>query len=208
MHSRIIELSKEPVLKQERISEASIPEWFCNTIADYTDANTDRDHDIKWFLSRVGNYVDVAEDGQSFTFRPKAKQMHFERSYHTFLDKVCELTGISLGAFVGETKYDIGMAMYKLNDCFNDKVGYIYISIDSCRGTVGDMDCLVIDSPEELLDKLLYEMAVDIMEEGGHDLNPVEASALERAEVARRLNVYLEQLPEYQDRISFIFERK
>ena len=75
---------------------------------------------IKWFLSRVGNYVDVAEDGQSFTFRPKAKQMHFERSYHTFLDKVCELTGISLGAFVGETKYDIGMAMYKLNDCFND----------------------------------------------------------------------------------------
>lgn len=78
---------------------------------------------------------------------------------------------------------------------WSGKVGYIYISIDSCRGTVGDMDCLVIDSPEELLDKLLYEMAVDIMEEGGHDLNPVEASALERAEVERRLNVYLEQLP-------------
>lgn len=58
------------------------------------------------------------------------------------------------------------------------------------------------------LDKLLYEMAVDIMEEGGHDLSPVDASALERAEVARRLNVYLEQLPEYQDRISFVFERK
>ena len=91
---------------------------------------------------------------------------------------------------------------------WSGKVGYIYISIDSCRGTVGDMDCLVIDSPEELLDKLLYEMAVDIMEEGGHDLNPVEASALERAEVARRLNVYLEQLPEYQDRISFVLERK
>lgn len=71
---------------------------------------------------------------------------------------------------------------------WSGKVGYIYISIDSCRGTVGDMDCLVIDSPEELLDKLLYEMAVDIMEEGGHDLNPVEASALERAEVERRLN--------------------
>ena len=85
---------------------------------------------------------------------------------------------------------------------WSGKVGYIYISIDSCHGTVGDMDCLVIDSPEELLDKLLYEMAVDIMEEGGHDL------ALERAEVARRLNVYLEQLPEYQDRISFVFERK
>ena len=32
---------------------------------------------------------------------------------------------------------------------WSGKVGYIYISIDSCRGTVGDMDCLAIDSPED-----------------------------------------------------------
>lgn len=91
---------------------------------------------------------------------------------------------------------------------WSDKVGYIYISIENCRGTVGDMDCIVLDEPEELLDKLLNEMAVDIMEEGGHTLSPVEASALERAEVEQRLNAYLEQLPEYQDRIAYVFERK
>jgi len=88
MHSRIIELSKEPVLKQERISEASIPEWFCNTIADYTDANTDRDHDIKWFLSRVGNYVDVAEDGlntlrRSVAFRPSFMVTGMQMTTHS-----------------------------------------------------------------------------------------------------------------------------
>ena len=91
---------------------------------------------------------------------------------------------------------------------WSDKVGYIYISIENCRGTVGDMDCIVLDEPEELLDKLLNEMAVDIMEEGGHTLSPVEASALERAEVERRLSAYLDQLPEYQDRINFVFEHK
>lgn len=91
---------------------------------------------------------------------------------------------------------------------WSDKVGYIYISIDNCRGTVGDMDCIVIDDAEELLDKLLNEMAVDIMEEGGHTLSPVEASALERAEVERQLSAYLEQLPEYQDRINYVFEHK
>lgn len=91
---------------------------------------------------------------------------------------------------------------------WSDKVGYIYISIDNCRGTVGDMDCIVIDEAEELLDKMLNEMAVDIMEEGGHTLSPVEASALERAEVERRLSVYLEQLPEYRDRIKYVFEHK
>lgn len=91
---------------------------------------------------------------------------------------------------------------------WSDKVGYIYISVDNCRGTVGDMDCLVIDSAEELLDKVLYEMAVDIMEEGGHTLSPVEASALERAEVERRLSVYMDQLPEYKDCLKLVFEHK
>lgn len=91
---------------------------------------------------------------------------------------------------------------------WSDKVGYIYISIENCRGTVGDMDCIVLDEPEDLLDKVLNEMAVDIMEEGGHTLSPVEASALERAEVERRLSSYLDQLPEYKDRITYVFEHK
>lgn len=91
---------------------------------------------------------------------------------------------------------------------WSDKVGYIYISIENCRGTVGDMDCIVLDDPEELLDKLLNEMAVDIMEEGGHTLSPVEASALERAEVERRLSAYLDQLPEYRERLKLVFDHK
>lgn len=91
---------------------------------------------------------------------------------------------------------------------WSGKVGYIYISIDSCRGTVGDMDCLVIDSPEELLDKLLYEMAVDIMEEVGHTIDPTEATLLERGEIERRIHPYLEQLPAYQDRLQRVFTRE
>lgn len=127
MHSRIIELSNEPILKQERMCETSVPEWFYHSVADYTNADTDRDYDIKWFLESVAYVVDVAEDGESFTFKPKAKQKYFERQYHAFLDKACELTGISLDAFVGETKYDIGMAMYKLEELYADKLSfYIY----------------------------------------------------------------------------------
>ena len=129
MHSRIIELSNEPILKHERMCESLVPEWFYHSIADYTDADTDRDHDIKWFLESVARVVDVAEDGESFTFKPKAKQKYFERQYHAFLNKTCELTGISLDAFVGETKYDIGMAMYKLNEQYQDKFSlYIYFN--------------------------------------------------------------------------------
>ena len=65
MHSRIIELGNAPILPDDRMGECSVPEWFYHSIADYTDAETDRDEDLKWFLEIVAHIVDVAEDGES-----------------------------------------------------------------------------------------------------------------------------------------------
>ena len=91
---------------------------------------------------------------------------------------------------------------------WSDKVGYIYISIDNVRGTIGDRDCCVVDRAEELLDKLISEMAIDIMEEVGHTIDPTEATQLERREIERRIQPYLEQLPAYQDRLQRVFTRE
>ena len=91
---------------------------------------------------------------------------------------------------------------------WSDKLGYIYISIDNVRGTIGDMDCWVVDCAEELLDKLVSEMAIDIMEEVGHTIDPTEATQLERWEIERRIQPYLEQLPAYQDRLQRVFTRE
>ena len=153
MHSRIIELGNAPILPDDRMGECSVPEWFYHSIADYTNAETDRDEDLKWFLEIVAHIVDVAEDGESFTFKPNAKitraefvailsrfphtdigtfkpnakKKYFHRQYYAFLDKARELTGISIEAFCAETPYDIGMAMYKLNEAYQDKFSfYIY----------------------------------------------------------------------------------
>ena len=90
---------------------------------------------------------------------------------------------------------------------WSDKVGYIYISIDNVRGTIGDIDCCVVDSAEELLDKLISEMAIDIMEEVGHTIDPTEATQLERREIERRIQPYLNQLPLYHDRLERVFTR-
>ena len=90
---------------------------------------------------------------------------------------------------------------------WSDKVGYIYISIDNVRGTIGDMDCCVVDSAEELLDKLISEMAIDIMEEVGHTIDPTAATQLERREIERRIQPYLNQLPLYHDRLERVFTR-
>lgn len=61
------------------------------------------DEDLKWFLEIVAHIVDVAEDGESFTFKPNAKKKYFHRQYYAFLDKARELTGISIEAFCAET---------------------------------------------------------------------------------------------------------
>ena len=91
---------------------------------------------------------------------------------------------------------------------WSDKLGYIYISIDNVRGTIGDMDCWVVDCAEGLLDKLVSEMAIDIMEEVGHTIDPTAATQLERQEIERRIQPYLEQLPAYQDRLQRVFTRE
>lgn len=91
---------------------------------------------------------------------------------------------------------------------WSDKVGYIYLNIDTASGRVGDMGVVQIESAEELLDHLIYEFAVDTMEEGGHTVDPTEASKIERAEIERRLAPFMEQLPMYSDRVERIFDTK
>ena len=93
-------------------------------------------------------------------------------------------------------------------DLWSDKVGYIYLNIDTTSGRVGDMGVVLIENAEKLLDHLLFELAVDTMEDGGHTLDPTEASKIERAEIARKLAPFMEQLPEYSDRVERIFDTK
>lgn len=91
---------------------------------------------------------------------------------------------------------------------WSDKVGYIYLNIDTTSGRVGDMGVVLIESAEELLDHLLFELAVDTMEEGGHTIDPTEASKIERAEIERKLAPFMDRLPEYSDRVERIFDTK
>lgn len=90
---------------------------------------------------------------------------------------------------------------------WSDKVGYIYLSVDTRRRTVADSDSWVVESAEELFDKLVFEIAIDVLEEGGHTYDPREASKLERDAVEDHLKRYTRQLPAFEDRIQRIFTR-
>lgn len=90
---------------------------------------------------------------------------------------------------------------------WSDKVGYIYLSVDVTRGTVADSDSWVVNNAEELFDKLAFEIAIDVLEEGGHTIDPREASKLERDAVIQHLKSYTSQLPWLEARIQSLFEK-
>ncbi len=88
---------------------------------------------------------------------------------------------------------------------WSDKVGYIYLSVDVTRRTVADSDSWVVQRAEDLFDKLVFEIAIDVLEAGGHTIDPREASQLERDAVLQHLKPYFDQLPNYQDRVEHLF---
>lgn len=90
---------------------------------------------------------------------------------------------------------------------WSDKVGYMYLTVDINRRTVADSDSWVIMNAEELFDKIIFEIAVDVLEEGGHTYDPREASKLERDAVIQHLKSYTAQLPWLEARIQNIFRK-
>ena len=63
---------------------------------------------------------------------------------------------------------------------YSKKVGYVYFDINPKRMKVAENNCFVIENGEQLARRLAYDMAIDIMEEVGHCLDPHEATPLEK----------------------------
>ena len=80
---------------------------------------------------------------------------------------------------------------------------YVYNAIiDPKRRKIAESICFLIEDGEQLARQLAYEKSIDTMEEVGHCLDPSEATALERAEIRKRLLPYFLQLPEYRHLIE------
>lgn len=127
MHSRIFQVSRDPIPAEHRIDESDIPDWFFNAVADYVDTETDHASDIQWFLSVHRPFMMPGREPDCIVFTADAKHIYFRPRYQNFLEKAMELSNSSLEAFIGLTPQGIGFPMYELNNAYNDKFGfYIY----------------------------------------------------------------------------------
>lgn len=100
------------------------------------------------------------------------------------LEKVMEV----FGDYMKESPY--------VEVVWSEKIGYIFLNVDKKHQ---DVDFIIpLDCTETLCGRLCYEVAQDVLMLTGNDHAVREADPLEKAEIWRRLEPYLEQLPEYR----------
>lgn len=123
MHSRIYQISKNPIDKVDYIEESHYwDHWFTGSIADYVNGDTDREDDIKWLkdcYDNEGLSFGVDDDGEYFIIEDKSQ--YFTKRFETFQKTLKELSEITLDDFVSSRS---SMQMYTLKSVYDDKFGF------------------------------------------------------------------------------------
>ena len=139
MHSRIFQVSLDPIEKANYITESDYYDhWFTNSIADYVSDDCDREEDIKWLKDCVDG-ISFGSDNNGEYFIVESKETYFEKKFIAFkeaLDKIskCTLSDFSQGIF----------ELYQLNISYEDKYGF-YIDAD---GELMTFDTFIRDCVE------------------------------------------------------------
>ena len=117
MHSRIFQISRKPINKDEYISEYDYYDsGFIGEIADYVSDDTDRDADIEWLKSRLEGVADF--NGDSFTIKDQRK--YFEKSFSDFLEAIKEVSLLTFQDFCTNAN-DFDYKMYKLKTAYRNE---------------------------------------------------------------------------------------
>lgn len=123
MHSRIYQISKNPIDKDDYIEESNYwDHWFTNSVADYVNGDTDRDSDIKWLKNCYDNNgLSFGADNGGEYFIVEDKRKYFAKRFDTFKKILRELSDATLDDFVSGA---YGGKVYTLKAAYNDEFGF------------------------------------------------------------------------------------
>lgn len=127
MHSRIIQLEKEPVEYNDRIESRNIPDWFGYAVADYTADNCDREGDIQWLFNTKFGAV-ATRSGEKVIFKDDFSEF-FKKDYEEFTAVAKRLSESSFEDFAKGRPLEVDMGLLK--EAFNDKYGFYIYSDDN-----------------------------------------------------------------------------
>ncbi len=123
MHSRIFQVSMEPIKETDYICEADYYDhWFTREWADYVSNDYNRDNAIKWLKECAKGYT-VGKDDNGEYFIITNKEEYFKDAYDMFIDALDKIGRPTLEEFTN------GIDLYPLRNAYEDKCGF-YIDAD------------------------------------------------------------------------------
>lgn len=134
MHSRIYQISKNPIDKEDYIEESNYwDHWFIGSIADYVNGDTDREDDIKWLkdcYEERGISFGVDDDGEYIVIEDKVK--YFTPKFEFFQKALRELPASTIDDFIG---CECGYSLYNLKAAYDDEFGFYVDGDDTSMET-------------------------------------------------------------------------
>ena len=142
MHSRIYQISKTPIDRDDYIEEDKYyNHWFTNIVADYVNGDTNRNDDIEWLQNCYGNEglsFGQDENGEYFVVEDKPK--YFESNFEEFKKALQELSEKTLDNFISGGESDI--SLYRLKKSYDDEFGF-YVDDDGEYQGLATFDCFM-----------------------------------------------------------------
>ena len=128
MHSRIYQISKEPIDKADYIEESQYYDhWFLSSVADYVNGTTDRESDIQWLKECYQNMgIDFGADNNGQYLIIVDVRKYFQSKFDKFQNLLQELSEVTIDDFADGK---CGMQMYCLKEAYEDKFGF-YVDMD------------------------------------------------------------------------------
>lgn len=123
MHSRIFQVSMNPINKGEYICEGDYYEhWFTREIADYVSDDCSRDGSIDWLGGDARGYI-IGKDDNGEYLIITSKEEYFANAYENFMNELNKIGKPTLKEFVN------GIDLWYLKNANEDRFGF-YIDAD------------------------------------------------------------------------------
>ncbi len=127
MHSRIFQLSKSPIDKDDYITESHYYDHWFLSMADYVNDDTDRDEDVEWLsscMSKRGVCFGEDDNGKYLIIVDKVK--YFENKVIEIQQAALKLS-TATAAQIATSELD--MVVFNLKEAYEEKYGF-YADVD------------------------------------------------------------------------------
>ena len=116
MHSRIFQVSTEPITEENYISEYRYDEYLVGQDGiDYVVESESRTDDIEWLKNHKG--LEITEN----TIKVVSKKEYFEKSFEEFQEYVEKFSNYTIEDFMNPQNW---LDFYRLKDAYDDQNGF------------------------------------------------------------------------------------